>query len=455
MLIRLIRSATLRLDYAGQSFLIDPCFCPRHTRPSYAGISANPLVDLPCPPEEILRGVGTGLVSHLHSDHFDPAARALLPRELPLLCQPEDAGALRELGFSTVNAVEETLVWQGVSIRRTRGRHGSGAVLAEMGEASGFVLRAEGEPTLYWAGDTVWCDEVADLLRLERPDVVVIHAAGATWGGGTLILMDAEQAVRVCEAAPQAVVVATHLESYDHGTVTRAALRAHADARGIPSRRLLIPGDGETPVPATPGGPMNTVGIFLYDDVEVLDFAGPFEVFSTADRVHQRLDPGAARRFEVLTLSERGGPVRARGGLVVQASHGFSDAPPLDLLLIPGGVVTRELARPAVLAWIRDRAGSARITASVCTGAFLLGGAGLLQGRRAATHWEDVDALGALLPETSVERNARWVDEGPIVTSAGISAGLDMSLHLVERLAGLDLARRTARQMDYAWNRVA
>lgn len=200
---------------------------------------------------------------------------------------------------------------------------------------------------------------------------------------------------------------------------------------------------------------MDTIGILLYDDIEVLDFAGPFEVFTTASRVHGRSHPGEAPRFGVRTVSETGGSVRARGGLEVKAECGFGDAPFLDVLLVPGGVVGPELENPSVLAWIADRSRSARIVASVCTGAFLLGKAGLLRGRRVVTHWEDLEDLKALLPEAHVEGKARWIDEGDIVTSAGISAGLDMSLHLVERLAGLDLALRTAKQMDYAWNREA
>jgi transcriptional regulator GlxA family with amidase domain len=196
---------------------------------------------------------------------------------------------------------------------------------------------------------------------------------------------------------------------------------------------------------------MVSLGIYLFDDVEVLDFAGPFEVFSTAERLHRRDHPDGDVLFRVATISESGGPIRARGGLVVQPDYSFQDAPQLDLLLVPGGVVTRELERPVVVEWIRTR--PAQIKASVCTGAFLLGRAGLLEGRRVVTHWEDLEDLKALLPGVRVQGEARWIDEGEVVTSAGISAGLDMSLHLVERLVGLEQAQRTARQMDYEWNR--
>lgn len=246
MQLQLIRSATLRLEYAGHRFLIDPAFSPKHTRPSYAGKSPNPLVDLPMAPAEVLMGMERLFLSHLHSDHFDPAAEAQVSKSMPVFCQPCDREALLSKGFRDVAAIEDTTTWDGIAIRRIDCQHGSGDVLADMGTASGFVFRAEGEPTVYWAGDTIWFETVEETLRRERPDVVVVHAAGAVWGKGTLIVMDAEQVLQVCRAVPQATVVATHLESYDHGTVTRASLRAHTEREGVPAARLLIPVDGET-----------------------------------------------------------------------------------------------------------------------------------------------------------------------------------------------------------------
>jgi transcriptional regulator GlxA family with amidase domain len=196
-----------------------------------------------------------------------------------------------------------------------------------------------------------------------------------------------------------------------------------------------------------------TVGIYLFDDVEVLDFAGPFEVFSTASRVKSRLQPGAARAFEVFTVADGMRPVAARGGLLVQPRFDFSSHPAIDVLIIPGGVVTSELQREAVVDWIARVAGTATLTASVCTGAFLLGRAGLLHGKRVTTHWEDIADLRAMFPDVQVQAEARWVHAGQILTAAGISAGIDMSLHLVAQLEGEELALRTARQMEYDWRR--
>ena len=187
----------------------------------------------------------------------------------------------------------------------------------------------------------------------------------------------------------------------------------------------------------------------MFDDVEVLDFAGPFEVLSTASRLHRRT--ADSDLFRVLLVADAPRVVRARGGLPVTAAHGVDAHPDIDVLVVPGGVVAAEQKRPDVVRWIAATAARARLTASVCTGALLLAAAGLLDGRRATTHWEDADELRRDFPAVHVEEGPRWVDEGAVVTSAGISAGIDMSLHLVRRLATAELATRTARQMDFAW----
>ncbi|HEV7814636.1 MAG TPA: DJ-1/PfpI family protein [Janthinobacterium sp.] len=194
-----------------------------------------------------------------------------------------------------------------------------------------------------------------------------------------------------------------------------------------------------------------TVGIFVFDNVEVLDFAGPYEVFTTASRVSRRLYPALPEPFSVVTVGAGAAAVRARAGLLVQPDHGFEDHAPLGVLIVPGGVVARELEKPQVLAWIGAAAAAAQLTASVCTGAFLLARAGLLEGKAATTHWEDIADLRAMFPGLAVHSGVRWVDQGDIVSSAGISAGIDMSLHLVERLAGRELALATARQMEFDW----
>ncbi len=195
-----------------------------------------------------------------------------------------------------------------------------------------------------------------------------------------------------------------------------------------------------------------TIGIYVFDDVELLDLAGPYEVFTCASRVHARLNPGTEAPFKVLTIGQTSGPVRARAGLRVLPDAGFADYASVDVLLVPGGVVTAELGKPEVIEWIAHTARSSELITSVCTGAFLLAQAGLLAGKKATTHWEDMDDLQTMFPDTDVVRDRRWIGDGNVVTSGGISAGIDMSLHLVETLISRELALRTAHQMEYAWN---
>jgi transcriptional regulator GlxA family with amidase domain len=192
-----------------------------------------------------------------------------------------------------------------------------------------------------------------------------------------------------------------------------------------------------------------SVGILVFDAVEVLDFAGPYEVFTTASRVATRHTPGAGKLFEVACISRDGQPIQARAGLRVLPEHSFANHPPCDLLIVPGGVVDAAMACPQTLDWLAHTAAQAQITASVCTGAFLLAASGVLRSGEVTTHWEDVADLRVRFPALTVLDGPRWIDNGTLVTSAGISAGIDMCLHLVTRLAGRKLAQLTARQMDY------
>ena len=195
---------------------------------------------------------------------------------------------------------------------------------------------------------------------------------------------------------------------------------------------------------------MAQVGILLYDEVEVLDCNGPFEVFTTATRVALRRG-WTTEPFHVATIAARDRTVTARGGLQLVASRSVDDHPPLDILIVPGGLQGPAEADERLIAWLTETAEKAVITASVCTGAFLLATAGLLDGLEATSHWEDVDDLERRFPQVGVKRHTRWVDQGRVVTSAGVSAGIDMSLHLVRREEGEELAKATARQMEYEW----
>lgn len=188
------------------------------------------------------------------------------------------------------------------------------------------------------------------------------------------------------------------------------------------------------------------IAILLFDDVEVLDFCGPFEVFSVANR---QTDPQA---FDVVTVAEKAGPILARNGLSVNPHHTLADCPKPAILLVPGGWGTRkEMNNSVLINWIRQTANAAELVLSVCTGALLLGKAGLLDGLDATTHHVGFELLREIVPTVTVHENRRYVDTGKVVTSAGIAAGIDMSLHIVERLLEKEAALATARHMEYPW----
>lgn len=189
-----------------------------------------------------------------------------------------------------------------------------------------------------------------------------------------------------------------------------------------------------------------TIGILIFEGVELLDFAGPYEVFSAAAPTVD----SSERLLTVFTVAESKQPVMCHNGLVVQPRHTLATCPPLDLLLVPGGQGTRTaIDRSPLIAWIAERAASAELTTSVCTGSFLLAKAGLLDGKAATTYWASIERLHSAFPQVNVRDDARWLDEGTVVTSAGVSAGIDMSLYLLQRLYGAEVAEATARRIEY------
>jgi transcriptional regulator GlxA family with amidase domain len=197
--------------------------------------------------------------------------------------------------------------------------------------------------------------------------------------------------------------------------------------------------------------PRTRVGILIFPDVEVLDFCGPFEVFSVTrlDDTRRREEPSP---FDVHLIAESLDPVVATGGLRVQPDDALDTAPPLEVLVIPGGWGTRrEITNPRLLGWIADRGRRVETLTSVCTGAMLLGAAGLLDGRRATTHWRALDWMRQTFPTVMVEGALHVVEDGHVLTSAGISAGIDMALRVVSRYCGEVVGRATARHMEYPY----
>jgi len=191
------------------------------------------------------------------------------------------------------------------------------------------------------------------------------------------------------------------------------------------------------------------IGIYIYDEAEVLDFSGPFEVFSTASRFLSQNE-----KFNVFLISQKRGTTIARGGFNVNASYSIDKHPKLDLLVISGGVHTKEMQKKDVIEWIENTSKQVNIIASVCTGAFLLAQAKVITNHKVTTHWEDMDDLKSTFPNLMVNENIRYIHDSNIVTSGGISAGIDMSLYLVSKIHSLDLAQKTAKQMEFEWTKV-
>ncbi|NKX11971.1 DJ-1/PfpI family protein [Bacillus cereus] len=187
-----------------------------------------------------------------------------------------------------------------------------------------------------------------------------------------------------------------------------------------------------------------SVGIFLFNEVEVLDFAGPFEVFSVTEVNEEK-------PFTVYTVSENGEMITARNGLKVQPDYNIENLPPVDILIIPGGLGAREyeIKNEIVIKWIRQQMKEVKLMTSVCTGALLLAKAGLLEGLKATTHWASIEKFQNEFQNVEVIENVKFVDEGHIITSAGISAGINMAFHIVKNLLGMHVAEDTAKRMEY------
>lgn len=244
---QLVRNATALIRYGGRTLLLDPFLSPAGALPAFTNTPnprPNPLVELPMPAAQVVAGVDATLLTHLHVDHWDPVARELLPKDRPIFVQPADHERVTRTGFTAARPVESVLTWEGITIARTGGRHGRGDVGQRMGTVSGYVLARAGQPTIYIAGDTTWCPEVADALEAHAPDVIVVNAGAAQFLEGGLIIMGLGDVVEVCRAAPRATVIAVHLEAVNHCLLTRADLTEGLRRAGVRSP-VHIPRDGE------------------------------------------------------------------------------------------------------------------------------------------------------------------------------------------------------------------
>ena len=249
MQIHFLRHATFSLKLKNTQLLIDPMLSKAKTLDSIpkSANKLNPMVELPLSDVELSQVPGqiTGvLVSHTHPDHWDPRARELLPKNTPIFCQPPDETRIRGAGFTNVTAIQNELSWNGITFHLIDGEHGRGDNVKRLGPVSGFVVHSQGEPTIYIAGDTVWCSKVGDAINNFSPDVIVVNAGAAFLNGGP-ITMTAEDVVATCEATPSSArVVAVHMEVMNHCRLTREGLR-QALAKEKLEDQVVIPADGD------------------------------------------------------------------------------------------------------------------------------------------------------------------------------------------------------------------
>lgn len=254
--IQQIRNATARITYAGKTFLLDPFLANKGKYPGFEGTFnstlRNPLVELPMPVKDVLKGVDAVIVSHTHLDHWDGGDHQHIPKAIPLFVQDEtDAKLIRGQGFTNVRILGENSVFEGVRLTKTGGQHGTDEMYAKkpladaLGKAMGIVFQAPGTKTVYVVGDTVWRQDVDQTLAKFKPDVILLNAGDARMRGfmGSII-MGKDDVLRAYQAMPNATIIATHMDAINHMTLSRRELKAHVEQHGIQDR-VRIPADGD------------------------------------------------------------------------------------------------------------------------------------------------------------------------------------------------------------------
>ncbi|WP_035338864.1 MBL fold metallo-hydrolase [Dickeya sp. DW 0440] len=249
-----IRNATLKVHFAGKTFLIDPMLAEKGAYPGFEGTLnshlRNPLVDLPVTLESLFTGVDAVIVTHTHLDHWDDAAVTHLPKSLPLFVQHEhDREIIQAAGFSDVRLLSEQSAFSDITLSKTPGQHGSDAIMEilgeRLGEVCGVVFRHPQEKTLYLAGDTVWNAQVAENLSHYAPEVIVLNCGDAQIVGLGSIIMNQQDVLAVAQHAPNATLIASHMEAVNHSALSRVALRDFLQQHGL-AHQVRIPEDGES-----------------------------------------------------------------------------------------------------------------------------------------------------------------------------------------------------------------
>jgi len=249
MNIHQIRNATIVVEYAGKKILIDPMLAEKGTYPPFPNAPRqdqnNPLVSLPTSIESIIQDIDAVIVTHLHPDHWDDAAKEALPKEIKIFSQnEEDATEIRNDGFQNVEVLQEDTVFEGIQLIKTKGEHGRGEILKIAGLVCGVVFKHSSEKTLYVAGDTVWYEEVQTVIDTHKPKIIVVNAGDNQFFEGGSLVMGKDDVYEVYKTAPNSKMIAVHMEAVNHWTLSREELKSFANEKGI-SSNVLVPDDGD------------------------------------------------------------------------------------------------------------------------------------------------------------------------------------------------------------------
>jgi L-ascorbate metabolism protein UlaG (beta-lactamase superfamily) len=245
--IQLVRNATLLIEYGGKRILVDPMLSPKGAIESWAGIQRNPTIELKMPAEDVVKDVDLVMVTHTHEDHFDKVASNTLDKSIELIIQPADKDYFLKEGFSNTTVIDDNKLWNGITIYRIDGQHGTGKVLEMMGKTSGFILKAKNQPTVYIVGDAIWTDEIKKNIKKFKPDYIVVNSGGALIKGfeNTPIIMNEAQTMTLIRESGKAKVIAVHMDALDHCRTTRSSLSQKAGELNIGKDKLIIPQDAE------------------------------------------------------------------------------------------------------------------------------------------------------------------------------------------------------------------